>query len=261
MKKKNMIDNSLSTAERQEAAQVLEKYRKKYMCGMGPFLGKVITKAIESDTGRETLSKLTEQFFNSTYFNNISNDGLPQNTRVLLGFDVWQTPCKVEHIRCLDDKHILTGLMYGNINASIDDSKIDKIPGHLDFFVKQKDDKDRDVYIYPYVMECVFSSFEQAFLFIRAFWYFIEARVLLHLVGGTLDEQTCSALKIYTDLRRSLVSPFVHDNFPERHYYTKVNATTAAELETFYDKHLFSKLRIVQRKALIIARVVARGET
>nr|MDO8083708.1 hypothetical protein [Candidatus Sigynarchaeum springense]MDO8118481.1 hypothetical protein [Candidatus Sigynarchaeota archaeon] len=259
MKKKDMLDELLSATERQEAALVLEKYRKKYMCGMGPFLGKVITKAIESDAGREALSKLTEQFFNSTYFNNISNDGLPQNTRTLLGFNVWQTPCKVEHIRRLNDSQILTGFVSGNINASIDDSKIDKIPGHLDFFVKRKDDKDRDVLMYPYVLECVFSSSEQAFMFIRAFWYFIEARVLFHLVGGVLDEQTSGALGTYTELRRSLISPFIHDQFPERHYYTKVNVTTASELETFYDKFLFSKLRIVQRKALIIARVIARG--
>ncbi len=254
-----MLDDLLSAAERQEAALVLEKYRKKYMCGMGPFLGKVITKAIESDAGREALSKLTEQFFNSTYFSNVNNDGLPQNTRDVLGFDVWQSPCKVEHIRRLDGSQILTGFLSGNINIFMGTSIAGKTPGHLDFFMRNKDDKGRDILVYPYVLECVFSSSEQAFMFVRAFWYFIEARVLYHLVDGVLAEEASRALETYTELRRLVVSPFVHDKFPERHYYTRVNATTGTELDAFYDKHLFSKLRMVQRQALIIARVVSRG--
>jgi hypothetical protein len=93
-----MLDDLLSTDERQEAALVLEKYRKKYMCGMGPVLSKIFTNAIESDAGTEKFSKATEQFFNSTYFNSVGNDGLPQNTGDLLGFEIWQSPCKLEHV-------------------------------------------------------------------------------------------------------------------------------------------------------------------
>lgn len=254
-----MLDDLLSAAERQEAALVLEKYRKKYMCGMGPFLGNLITNAIESDSGRDAFSKLTEQFFNSTYFNDESNDGLPQNTRRLLGFDVWQSPCKVEHVRRLDTSQILTGFVSGNVNAIMNLNKTEEDPDQLDFFTKSKGSEGRDVLTYPYSVECVFSNNEQSFMFMRAFWYYIEARVILHLAGSILDERVSRALEAYTEVRRAVVSPFIHDKFPERHYYTRIGATAVSELELFYDKHLFSKLRIAQRKALIIARVVSRG--
>jgi hypothetical protein len=153
-----------------------------------------------------------------------------------------------------------TCFVSGSINALKDNDKTDKAPGYLDFFVKSKDDKDRDILVYPYVVECVFSNIEQPFMFLRAFWYYIEARALLHLVGSSLSEQGTRALETYTELRRSVVSPFIHDRFPERQYYTRVNVTTASELDTFYDKHLFSKIRTIQRKSLIIAQVVSRGE-
>jgi hypothetical protein len=255
-----MLDVVLSANERQEAALVLDKYRKKYMCGMGPVLVVKYAKAIESDAGREQFAKATELFFNSTYFSNASNDGLPQNTRDLLGFEIWQSPCKLEHVKRLDNSQILTGFVSGNINAKIDTDKIDKTPAHLDFFVKGKDEKDRDILVYPYNVECVFSNVEQPFMFLRAFWYYIEARVLLHLVGSDLNEGVSHALEQYTECRRSLILPFVYDKFPERQYYTQVNVTKASEVEFFYDKHLFSKIRMVQRKALIIARVISRGE-
>jgi hypothetical protein len=255
-----MLDDVLSAEERQEAALVLEKYRKKYMCGMGPFLGKIFTNAIESDAGREKFSKATEQFFNSTYFNNVSNDGLPQNTRDLLGFEIWQSPCKLEHVRRLNNSLMLTGFVSGNINVVAGVEKRDKIPGYLDFFVKSKDDKDRDILVYPYIVESIFSNIEQPFMFLRAFWYYIEARVLLHLVHGDLSENISRALETYTSYRRSVVAPFIYDMFPERQYYTRINVTGASELEVFYDKYLFSKIRTIQRKALIIAQVVLRGE-
>ncbi len=255
-----MLDDVLSAEERQEAALVLEKYRNKYMCGMGPVLGKIFTNAIESDGGREKFSKATEQFFNSTYFNNVTNDGLPQNTRDLLGFEIWQSPCMLEHVKRIDNSQMLTGFVSGNVNVVTGIENIDETPGYLDFFVKSKDDKGRDILVYPYVVESVFSNTEQAFMFLRAFWYYIEARVLLHLVRGSLDENVSRALETYTSFRRSVVAPFIHDMFPERQYYTSVNVTGASELEAFYDKHLFSKIRSTQRKALIISQVVLRGE-
>jgi hypothetical protein len=255
-----MLDDVLSAEERQEAALVLEKYRNKYMCGMGPVLGKIFTNAIESDAGREKFAKATEQFFNSTYFNTVSNDGLPQNTRDLLGFEIWQSPCKLEHVKRLHNSQMLTGFVSGGINVIADVEKIDEAPGYLDFFVKSKDDKGRDILVYPYIVESIFSNIEQPFMFLRAFWYYIEARVLLHLVRGTLSENASRALETYTSYRRSVVAPFIYDMFPERQYYTRINVTGASELEVFYDKHLFSKIRSVQRKALIIAQVVSRGE-
>jgi hypothetical protein len=254
-----MLDDLLSADERQEAALVLEKYRKKYMCGMGPVLNTMFTKAIESDQGRDNFSKATEHFFNSTYFNSVSNNGLPQNTRDLLGFEIWQSPCKLEHVKRLHDSKILTGFVSGNVNVIVNADKIDKTPGYLDFFVRSKNDADKEVFVYPYLVECDFSNIEQPFMFLRAFWYYIEARVLLHLVGWVLDERAARALEIYTECRRSIISPFVYDKFPERQYYTRINAIAAPELETFYDKHLFSKIRAIQRKSLIIARVVSRG--
>ncbi len=255
-----MLDDLLSAEERQEAALVLEKYRKKYMCGMGPVIDKFFTNAIESDEGREKFSKVTEQFFNSTYFNTVSNNGLPQNTRDLLGFEIWQSPCKLEHVKRMHDSQMLTGFVSGIINVVTDIEKIDKASGCLDFFVRSKDDKGRDVLVYPYVVETVFSNIEQPFMFLRSFWYYIEARVLLHLVRGDLSENVSRALETYTSYRRSVVAPFIYDMFPERQYYTRINVTEASELEVFYDKYLFSKIRTIQRKAIIISQVISRGE-
>lgn len=254
-----MIDNKLTLTEQEEASVVLEKYRTKYMCSMGPVLAKIIQDAIESEAGRVRFANATAQFFNSTYFNDPSNEGLPLNTRALLGFDIWQSPCRLERVKRYHDSQILTALFLGVINVVADGDMISKESNLGDFFIRGKDDKNHDVLVYNYAVEGVFSSMEQSFLFLRAFWYYIEARVLLHLVQGSLGEAAMHALESYTDLRRSAISALIHDKFPEQHYYSRIDVSSVSELETFYDKHLFSKLRSIQRKCLLLSKVVSCG--
>jgi hypothetical protein len=231
-----MLEDFLTQDEEREASLVLEKYRQKYMCGMGPVINNLVKKALESDKGKADFSQITESFLNSAYFNRSDNKGLPQNTRDILGFEIWQLPCTVEHVNT-------TRLLEKNLEDNL-------------FFTRMKNDSGEEILSYNYSVEVVFSNMEQSFMFIRAFWYFIEAKILEHVFNGVLAPQVFDLLASYENTRKTLVLPFIHDNFPENHYYTKINVQSKNELDQFYDKYMFSKIRVVQRKSLMIAQVI-----
>jgi len=171
---------------------------------------------------------------------------------------MWQSPCKVGPVRRLDGSQILLGLVSGSINTLVGAGKIDKNPWPSGFLYKGKHDEDRDVITYPYAVELVFTNIEQAIMFLRFLVLHRGSRSLpprgrrSRWRGGprVRDLHGIAAIDIIALHTRQV---------PEQHYYTRVNATTAPELEAFHNKYLFSKLRMVQRKALIIARVIARG--
>jgi len=253
-----MLKEKLSTKELQEATIVLEKYRAKYMCSVGPAIANIINKALDSEDGRKQFILAVEQLFNFTYFKDKNNAGLPHTTREILGYGVWQSPCHFLDVKPCGDGSILTAFMQGKINVDVDKSGLDEINIDSAFF-KRETCNDGDIISYYYVVENRFCSLEQTFMFIRIFWYYIEAMVLFHVLHDTISERVKSQLMKYVDLRRSIVLPFIHDNFPENHYYSKIDLQTSDELNLFYSKYLFSRMRATQKKTLLLANVIANA--
>jgi hypothetical protein len=256
VKNEVMLDDVLTQDEEREASLVLEKYRQKYMCGMGPVISNLVKKALESDKGKADFSQITENFLNSAYFNRLDNKGLPQATRDILGFEIWQLPCTLEHVRSIGMDTFLTGFINGTVQLRNIPHSLEKNLENNIFFTSMKNDCGEEILSYKYSVEGVFSNMEQSFMFIRAFWYFIEAKILQYVFNDVLAPQVFDLLASYANTRQTLVLPFIHDSFPENHYYTKVNARNKNELDHFYNKYMFSKIRMVQRKSIMIAQVI-----
>jgi hypothetical protein len=258
LKINGMLKEKLSVQEKQEASLMLEKYRAKYMCTVGPAIADIIKKALSSDEGRKQFIYSVEHLFNFVYFKDKSNEGLPHSTREILGYAIWQSPCRVLDVKPSGDGTILTAFMQGKINFSLGQSDLDKSPIEDAFFQRENGD-DGDLISYTYDVENKFCNMEQTFMFIRNFWYYIETMVLFHAIKDSIPKNVETQLIKYIDLRKSLIFPFIHDGFPENHYYSKIDVQTSDELEEFYDKYLFSKTRSTQRKALLLASVIANA--
>lgn len=253
-----MLKEKLSIQEKQEASLVLEKYRAKYMCTVGPAFVDIIKNALNSDEGRRRFIFAGEQLFNLTYFKNKNNSGLPHSTREILGYGIWQSPCHVYDVKTCGDGSMLTGFMQGKVNVDLEKNGLNEKPIEDEFFKRENGDEG-DSMGYTYVIEDRFCSMEQIFMFMRAFWYYIEAMVLFHVLQGIISVSVITQFLKYIELRRSLVLPFFHDNFPENHYYSKIDVQTSDELDIFYDKYLFSKMRAVQKKTFLLANVIANA--
>ena len=92
--------------------------------------------------------------------------------------------------------------------------------------------------------------------FLRAFWYFVEAKVLFELLGEELSDQGRELLKQYVILRKSLIKPFMSDEFEKNRFSSNLEENNKNKLNMYFDKWFFSNSKIVNRKCLMLSRMI-----
>ncbi|MHA1748591.1 MAG: hypothetical protein ACTSYF_08135 [Promethearchaeota archaeon] len=251
-----MQDFFLNREELDEAFNVINKYRTVNMCGMGPVFDSFIQKAIKSDKVWPRFKEVAENFLNEYYFNSKTSSNLPFSTRDILNAKIWEEKCELNNIYLSGDNDVLAGSVKSSVHCEIDKKFIStSVKNDPSFVIKEfEDNKVEIVYYYSMGEACV--SIEQMFLFIRAFWYYIEAQVIYQVIEDHLSEDSKNLLKNYIDLRKTLISPFLELNFPKTVYKLKIDDLNADLITKYYNKYFFSKLRLIQKRSILIAQVI-----
>ncbi|MHA1372442.1 MAG: hypothetical protein ACTSRA_22300 [Promethearchaeota archaeon] len=237
--------------EKQKAERIIQKYREKYMCSMGPIMDGLIKKALYSEDGRKKLQIAGREFINGAYFDDSGINKLPLNTKEILGFNIWEGKCKTGKVDLVGKNDTLLGRFYGKVIVQEDFNLINE--KHLDnhFFVR-----DYEHIIYKYHFDIVFINLEQLFLYIRAFWYFIESAVISFIFNPECSNSLSNYLNQYNSLRKSLVSPFTEINFPQLDFFNKTISLDRDFLNNYYYKYFFSRMGDVQKKSLLMAMAI-----
>ena len=239
---------ALSNKQLEEGSRVVTNYRNS-ICGMGPFFDDFIIEALQSEKKRTDIAKNTEDFFNNTYFIGEENNNFSYSSKDLLGIDIYHGKCKVTGCDLVGNGTTLLGHFKFNIGVFIPLEVVGE-----DIYSKFKDveyrEGNRVKITHKYETEAVFCKVEQFLLFMRALWYFTESLVLNTILTPIkVPSSVGNILQKYLDERKSLISPFIHQN-GENHFQVKnaVKSLKANDLEKYYLRFFFSKLSGVQKK-------------
>ena len=231
---------------RDRAAKVVNNYRNS-ICGMGPFFDKFIQEALHSREKRAKIAKATETFFNTTYFHEPGRNDFPFSSKELLGLPIYHEPCNVPRCDLVGGGSVLLGSFEFTVTCVRDDLRVG-----LDESKKTRHD---------YTAELAFFKVEQFFLFMRALWYYTEAKLLQDIISSREAPALRKLVDNYTRLRHSLISPFLVENPSWDAFKMRRDVLNkqAADLDEYYNQEFFSRMSFVQQRCSSLARLIRLG--
>jgi hypothetical protein len=174
----------------------------------------------------------------------------------MLGIRIYQGKCSGMEVELAGNDDTLLSRVHCEVNVELDDKFSGKLGCDKNFFHTRVIGKHTINIIYNCAVETIFSKVEQFFLFMRAFWYYIEGEVAQVVFRNIFSENLLKVLHRYSNLRSSLIEPFIIKKFPETLYVTKIRDINAKEVERVYKKDFFSRLSKIQNKSAFMAGMI-----
>lgn len=241
--------------EYNEALRVINNYRSN-ICGMGPFFDNFILNALKSAEKRTGIGNAATRFFNTSYFSNEGKNNFPHNSYEILGIHVYQGKCSGMEVELAGNDDTLLSRVNCEVNVELDNKFSNELNCDKKYLRKNGNGKNTIKISYNCAVETIFSKVEQFFLFMRAFWYYIEGEVARVVLHNIFSENLLKVFDRYISLRKSLIEPFIKIKFPETLYMTKIKKIHSKKVEKFYKKDFFSKLSRIQNKSAFMAGMI-----